>query len=230
MNITVVERLTTFQKLADDLRPELYEANLCSIFDDSHRCDRQRGRFLVWRVQTERARARPGCRSHRQYRDILEAVPDSIASTSPTTALSTAADNACNSSLNAGNTFTTFKDLTYGFTLSLDHLWKGYKVVSMPSYQGTDSTLLQFEIPTGSLNGTETYGVALTMAVWPISDWRKMLPFGGPADYISVPTFIGSNTKYLFGYFLVQDPGFIPNYTCEVGRIMETFEPLPNWN
>ena len=136
-------------------------------------------------------------------------------------------DDACNQPLTTANTLTTYVNSDYGFTLTFDNIWKGYKVVAMPSYQSTDLTLLQFEIPTAmSPEGGNIYGVVFTMAIYPVSDWRRMLPLGGPADYTSVPTFVGSNSRYLFGYSLEQDGGFVQDYICEVQRVMQSFEPL----
>jgi hypothetical protein len=113
----------------------------------------------------------------------------------------------------------------------LDSSWIGYKVIAMPSYQGTNMTLMDFDLPDPGRQGSadpsqEDYSTAFIMIAVPTTSWRVMLPLGGPSDYISVPTFIGSTADDIFGFSYSDAPPQMASYQCEVKRVLETFEPI----
>ena len=149
--------------------------------------------------------------------------------TAPTTAVvpSTTASDPCASSITPANTWQRYTNTKYGFMLSLDSLWKGYDTAVVPNFQGTDETWINFRLPGSDETPSAPAGLLLTIVVVPTTSWREMLPLGGPSDYSGTATFIGSNPSYIFGYILSDDTQNVPQYQCEVQRVLQTFEPVP---
>ena len=125
------------------------------------------------------------------------------------------------------NAWARYANATYGFELYLDNGWKGYTTTIQPLSGVPGAIAIDFNRPdTDRANPqSEDYRVAFILLIVPTSKvgWNYMLPTGDPTQHGPLPTYLGRSVQYFFSYESSDDPPHIPNYDCEIRRVMGTF-------
>jgi hypothetical protein len=114
----------------------------------------------------------------------------------------------------------TYRNTTYGFTLSLPGSWEGYEGITRPTL-GTHAGNVIINVPTQDTQYTGT-ATPIVIDVYTPQGWDAINKTAGLK-----PAYLGRNKDYIFGVTLWQKIPFdYPNGKEEVQSVIDSFESL----
>jgi len=151
----------------------------------------------------------------------------------PTTSATTVAKKSASATTTASATATsatadwkTYTNEKYGFKLTFNDLWKGYKVVEEVPVENSDlvsDLYLRVYVPTSSSvwsGKMDGYWDVFTVSVYSLKNWENLQAEEGPK-----PTMIDQNSKYVFGFSTAQDnPSDGRDILVDAKNIKNTFQ------
>jgi len=130
-------------------------------------------------------------------------------------------DNNQSATTNGTDDWRAYKNVEYGFEITLTDAWEGYKIKTSEMI-GLGEKNIYFRVSTQSTTHgyRDGYAEPFTISVYSPSDWATLQGSEGPK-----PIYISQNSQYVFAYSQWQDPPEdLRNVDFGVNQIIPTFK------